>query len=211
MSTTGPSVFSNILVASQIEEAAIVTLHKWFPTYLREIERQIGIDKDTLRNPHNYTNRNSFDTLPGEELPKVVVIAPGTVGTPDKQGNSQYRALWSLGVGVATAAKDEILANMYVKCYGAAVRAIIEQNARLESDLAIAEIHWVSETYPDLPITDQLQLYKAANVEFVVDIDNVVTRWAGPSEPTEQPEYTGIVEKVIVQLNKIPLEDDISG
>lgn len=199
------SVYGNILVPSQLEKAAIDTLIKWMPSYLSEIERQIGISKDSLSVPTNYTNRNSFDVIVGEELPKVVVISPGTVGTPVKNGLSAYRVPWRLGVGVAISARDEIIANMMAKCYGAAVRAIMVQPRQagyLEGFPGIRGIDWVGESYDDLPIQDQLSLFKTASVLFTIDIDNIVTKRAGPVTPSSGPVYHGQVEEVIIDLEK---------
>src|SRR5215831_15728670 len=108
--------------ASQIEEDVINTLQKWFPTYLAEVARQLGISKNSLPQPTNYTNRNSFDAEQGEKIPKVVVVCPGLLDNPVHDARGIYRAIWRVGVGVATAAKDEQSANMLVKAYGAAAR-----------------------------------------------------------------------------------------
>jgi len=205
------SVFGRILSAAQIEDSAIATLKYWFPTYLAEQERQNGMRLGTLPAPTNYINRNSFDTLEGEPLPKVVVISEGLANAPTKTGRGVYRALWRLGVGVATAAKDEQMANAMVKGYGAAVRGIITQNQALDASLSIAEITWVDERYDDLPIANQIMLFKAAQLYFTVDVEDVVSRWKGPDSPTAQPVDYGQVEEVFVELDKVDEGGDING
>lgn len=198
------SVFERILVASQVEEAVINTLQKWFPTYLREIERQTGLMVGTLPPPRNYTNRNSFDAEVGEkDLPKVVVISPGLLDAPLAIGQGRYRAIWRLGVGVAISASDEPTANMLVKSFGAAVRAILLQQQNLDGSVsAIANVTWIDESYEDLPIPDQIMLYKAAAVYFVIDVEDVVTRRVGPDEPTVPPLVYGEVQEVDITLDK---------
>lgn len=197
--------FGNLLVASTFEEAALTTLQTWFPTYLHEIERQLGLATDTVKPPVYYTNRNSFDASAGEPLPKVVAISPGLLGQPLVSGK-HYRATWRLGIGVAMAAKDEVTANMLVKIYGAAVRGIMLQKQSLGGTPGIQQIVWIDETYDDLPIQDQINLYKAAGVYFTVDVEDVVSKWMGPTTP-DQPTYPdyGQVEAVIIDLQKEPI------
>jgi hypothetical protein len=202
---TEKSIFQRILVASEIEEAVINTLQMWFPTYLREMERQLGLAKGTLSAPVNYTNRNSFDAEVGEkDLPKVVVVSPGLADTPLPQGQGRYRAIWRLGIGVAVSASTEQLANMLTKSYGATVRAIILQQQQLDESIpGVVEITWIEESYDDLDIPDQIMLYKAAAIYFHIDVENVVSKWAGPEPPPPTDKYIyGEVQEVDIALDK---------
>jgi hypothetical protein len=195
-----------MLSASQIEEAVTATLQKWFPTYLAEIARQLGVSKNLFPHPENYTTRNSFEAEPGEKIPKVVVISPGWMSPPVKTGDGSYRVVWRLGVGVATGAKDEQSANLRVKGYGAAVRAMLAQQADLGGEIyGIREIYPIEETYVNLPITNQHQLYKAASLWFSVDIQDIMNQWAGPDTPiiTAPPDYPE-VEEVIIEIDQLP-------
>lgn len=191
-------VFKNLFVASTIEQNLLTVLNTWFPTYLHEIERQLGLAPDSIPAPVHYSNRNSFDATPGEQLPRVVVIAPGLVGSPLQTGGGQYRATWRVGVGVATSAATEVRANLLSKIYGAAVRGIVLQNA---GTLGIVE--WVDESYEDIPIEGQIQQYRATAVWFTIDIENVVTKWGGPEVPDLPPtEYSyGQVQDVIIEID----------
>lgn len=198
--TVQTAVFKDILVASRLEEATINQLVKWIPTYIREVERQLEIPIGAIPYPKYYTNRNSFDIVPGEDFPKVVVISPGVQGSPRAKGDGQYMATWSLGIGVGVAAETEPIANMLAKIYGAAVRAIMVHKQSLGGIAQV--ITWVDETYDDLPITSQNQLYKAAALYFNVECENVVTKWAGPEEPDEEPYAYGHVEKIIIDIIK---------
>jgi hypothetical protein len=194
------TVFQQIFVASTLEAAILDTLQMWFNTYLSEIERQLGVTAQSVPRPTHYTNRNSFDALPGETLPKVVVISPGTTGAPIKDGSKQYRALWRLGVGVANVHKDEATANMLAKIYGAAVRAILTQQSN-----GVGRAEWVEESYPDIPTADALVIYKASNVWFTIDVENTVRQQGGPSVPDLPPaSYSyGQVDSVIIDLQKL--------
>jgi hypothetical protein len=197
------SVFGNILTASRIEENAIQTLVTWVPTYLREVERQLGVEIGSTPVPEHFSNRNSFDYLPGEKYPKVVAISPGLANRPEANGGGQYRALWRLGIGTVLAAQDEVVANLWAKTYGAAIRKIFIDKQSL-GGIATA-IRWEDEEYPDLPIAVQNQLFKAAAVYFTVDCEDVATKWSGPTSPDEEPYAYGIVERVIIDIEKIPI------
>jgi hypothetical protein len=197
---TENAVFKNILVASAIEEATINQLVKWLPTYIREVERLTDLPVGEIPYPKYYTNRNSFDVQPGEDWPKVVVLSPGLADAPVAKGDGQYYASWRLGVGVACAATNESLANMLARVYGAAVRAIMVHKQSLNGIAQV--VRWVEESYDDLPIPSQNMLFRAAAVYFTVECENVVTKWAGPAEPDEEPYGFGLVESIIIDIVK---------
>lgn len=193
------NVFGSILVPSTLEDATATMLQTWFPTYLREIESQLGLAPDSLIPPKKYTNRNKFDSLRGEDLPRCVVMSPGLASSPNKDGSGMYRASWRIGVGVAIAADTDEIANDQVKIYGAAVRAIVLQKGGKNG---LGDVNWVDENYDDIPISDQLQQYRAASIWFTADINNVVTRKPGPEIADADPYSYGIVESVDVLVTK---------
>jgi len=211
MSTVAPvinPIFHRIVSASEIEDAVMGTLQTWFPTYLAEQERQESMRVGLLPPPQNYINRNAFDTLEGEELPKIVVISEGLASPPASTGQGVYHAVWRVGVGVATAAKTEDLANRMVKAYGAAVRALVLNKVPASTDLNIISIAWVEETYPNLNIPSPIMLFKAANISFHIDVDDVVHRYGGPAKPTlaPPPPYPES-QTVEVDIQKVALSD----
>lgn len=197
------SVFGRILSAHEIEESTIDLLKKWFPTYLHELEKQLVIEYNSLIAPKTYDNRNKFDALPGEELPKVVVISPGLHGDPTQRGDGRIDAVWRVGVGVAIAAKTEEEANKRTKVYGAIARAImLQQGGELN-----ARVTLLDEQYVDLPISDQIQQYRAASVFFAVDVENIMNKRKGPATPDEEPYSYGKAQTVDVSIVK----EEING
>jgi len=206
------SIFQRIFVASDLEEAAMFTLKKWYSTYIHEVERQLALPKNRVPPPVNYTSRNKFTSLQGEEMPKVVVISPGLITAPHMDGTKQYQAVWRLGVGVAMTASSEREVNMLAKVYGAATRALmIDKLGRDNPDIRVLACDWIDETYDDLPIPDQLELYKAANIHFAVTVINAVTKVPGPDTPDADPyaDY-GEVEHVYIDgIIKIPLDENL--
>ena len=196
------SAFGNILTASSIERSTTALLKKWFPTYLREMERIEGWEREPLVEPRNYTTRNSFDDLVGEEMPKCVVLSPGLFRVPNHpESGGYYNAMWQLGVGVACAAPSEELADQMVKMYGAAARAILLQHQDLEREQGdVIGVHWLDENYEDLPIEDQLMLYKAAAVYTGVEAEKVTSRYMRPPVVDESAQILDQIEEVILEI-----------
>lgn len=195
-------VFDVMLAASQIEDTARTSLKKWFPTYLREVERQLELPKSTLAPPQNYSERNSFDMEAPEKLPKIVVIAPGLAKAPTKRGNWKYNATWRLGIGIAVGARTEETANLYVKSYSAAIRGIMLQNSGM-GDIGGLDIAWTDESYDDIPVNLPNQLVKAASIYFEVEIANVATRGHGPKIPDLGDYEYGQVQTADVTVEKV--------
>ena len=202
------SVFGDIFVASQLEEATIDVLKTWFPTYLREIERQVGTPVGVLVPPRVYTNRNDFETIEGDNMPLCVVMSPGLTEEPYTRESGKYTARWNLGVGIAIAAQTETQANFQSRCYAAAVRAILLQNQDVNG-IAI-RVDWLDETYDDLPaIENQLQQYRAAGVYFAIEVEYVVDKYLGAASvfpgvvPDDDPyDSLGQVQEVIIDVGR---------
>lgn len=196
------SVFGNIFVPqSRLEAPTVALLQLWFPTFIKKIETDLELEIGSIEIPleRNYTSRNKFDALAGEDTPRVVVVSPGLIGTPLMSGNGQIRATWRLGIGVATVATDEETAKLQGDIYGAAVREIM---LKYGGGALHGHIHWLDEQYTDLPISEQLNQYRAAAIWFAVDIENVATKRGGPTVPDADPYTNHIVDTVDIDLQK---------
>lgn len=197
------SAFGQIVVASQLENAVCDLLRKWFPTYLREIERIMEWEREPLPTPRNYTNRNSFDAQSGEEIPKVAVISPGLFNPPTHpESDGYYKAIWQLGIGVATAAPTEELADAQAKMYGAAARAILLQHQDLEKPDIVTAVTWLDENYDDLPIEDQLAQYRSASIFLGIEVAKTTSRYMRPPDVSEAPQIINTVEEVITEIHR---------
>ena len=205
------TVFGPIFVATQLESAVMTLLKKWFPTYLREVERQVGWDKKPLDAPAYYTNRTDWDIQPGEKMPRGIVVSPGLYEAPSMGDAGEfYNATWQIAVGVCMAARTEELADWHVKMYGAAVRAMMSQHQSLEGTEGIVGVHWLDESYDDLRINDKIGLYKAAASLFAIRVESVVSRWgSGPILPIEEAQTEEEVLTADATINKIPITQEI--
>jgi hypothetical protein len=201
------SVFHRMLSPAQLERAALATLREWMPEYLAEMERQLNYPPGTLPIPTNYSNRNSFDAQAGEVTPKVIAISPGLQGEPMMLAGTQYRAVWQLGIGVTMDHTDEEIANDWCKAYGTTVRKLLSDKQSLGGFPGVAQVAWIGETYEDLPFGNATQLYKAAGVYFLVDVENVITARTGPK--THGDVVYGQVEEVDIDIIKVPVTDEL--
>lgn len=199
------AVFNQIFIANDIERLTETLLQKWFPTFLKETELQHAIPVGTVLapDPKNYTRRNEYSDIPGEELPKVVIISPGLIGTPMMSGNGQFRAIWRLGIAVATAAETEEIAKLHCDVYGAAAREIMLKRGGKELG---AKVNWLDEQYPSLPLGNALQRYRAAALWFGIDKENVATKRGGPEIPDQDPYTYHTANTVIVTKVKEPVD-----
>jgi hypothetical protein len=71
------------------------------PTYLAEMARQKSLTLPPVRHYSTGIDPNT----PADELPGVVLVAPGITGTRSGAERAVYDAWWALGVGVVVAHK----------------------------------------------------------------------------------------------------------
>lgn len=185
-----PDVFGNIIIGTQVETAVIDTLVMWMPTYIREIELQLGRAQNLIPPPKTYTTRNEFTSFPADLMPLCVVVSPGLADPPTTEGDGTMSAWWSVGVGLAAAARDADASGFIAKIYGAAARALLLQNASLGT--FAQGVEWVDESYDDL-VTEEERTIRACYNVFRVKVWDIVTKGAGPvapANPATQPGST---------------------
>lgn len=180
------SIFGNILTNDEVEQAVLDTIKEWDSTYLAEIERQKGYSAGDLPRPKSYVVASEFDGLPGDEqLPMVIVIAPGLQDPPAKDGRQRHRAEWQIAVVVLVSVRRNPTntPRKIAGLYGAAVRSLLVQRRSLEG--RASGTRWIDETYQDVSTEDSRSL-GACRVVFGVEFDDVVTGDSGPNSPAPQ-------------------------
>jgi hypothetical protein len=174
-------IFGNIFVGVQLDGAVISTLKSWMPTYLREIEQQLGWTDSPIPDIRLWTTRNEFTQFPADQMPMCVVVSVGLTGAPTKEGDGTYSGQFSLAVGFAAAGRDADTSKALATIYGAAGRAILLHKSGLGG---LAEgVQWEDESYDDL-VTEDERVVRACYNIYRVDVDNIVTKGAGPATPT---------------------------
>lgn len=181
-------IFGPILVGSTVEQAVMETLRTWMPTYIEEIELQLGRARGLIPPPKMYTTRNRFESFPDDRMPMCVVVSPGFTDQPTADGEGNYFGWLGMGVGCIAAARDAEAAGFLSKLYAAAARAILLHNPGLKDALGNPRAigtEWVDESYDDTIVSEEDKTVKAAYVLFRVKVDNVVSRWTGPITPPD--------------------------
>lgn len=190
-------IFGDFFLPSDLISSANALLEKYFPLYIKKMEQRTGLKSGTLKAPTNYAQRTSFSLVPGETLPKVIVLIPGLIGAPLKNGRGVYRATWRMGVGVAVVGNSEMEAYLHSTLYGAIIRMIFVHHPGILG--ASQNTTFIDESYDELPTASESQKFRGASVWFAVDVDNVVQVARGPQDPEV---IYGIAQTVKVDIER---------
>lgn len=196
---TTVDIFGDIGDVDLIEQAARATLRAWLPAHLAHQERRRGLAPDTLPTPRSWPTVSEFDPLPHEQLPSIVLISPGTAGTPDRD-QAGVRATWRLEVVAAVAGKDEPEARLVGALYAAAIRGALEQNGTLrwredpddpntpvEAPALAERTRWQGDDHA-VGNTERGPRWMV-EVQFQVTVRDVINPRLGPDTPPPDP-YT---------------------
>lgn len=198
------TIFGRILSGRIVEQTVKNHLHLWMPTYIREIERQTGRPAESLPLIRSWTNRNTLQLWKEDHLPSLLLVSPGTIGAPWKDGEGTYHAHWSIGVAVVVSGRDEKTTDGLSKDYAAAVRAAMLQRQSLGGQ---AEgVSWLDERYTDLP-ADEARTLAAGQDIFSIEFKDVVSVAGGPVEPDPPAEAVGDWPEVETVITETELED----
>lgn len=199
-------VYGPILTEGDVRHAAEETLKLWLPSYLGEVAAQHGMARDTLPLIRSWKAVPVFEQWPEEQLPAIVVVAPGTNSVPEKMDN-KITVGWSLGVAVIVSAKDEESTADLIGLYSAAIRALLSHKGSLGG---FAEgSTFMSERFDEHPIPEQGRTLRTAMVMFSVLVAGMNKVRGGPrvaDDPTVEPEPWPIVTSVhetVIPLSEV--------
>lgn len=176
------AIFGSLIDGAAVERAVVDTLKRWLPEYLPWIERKTG---RRLRTPGSYVATTDPNRWPEEQLPSILVMNTGLANPPEKNGRRSYRATFAVGVAVVVSAKDYDSTKTLAQLYTAAVRAVLLHHPDL-GGLADAVV-WVDEGYDALPDGKRARKLASGQAIFNVEVPDVVTALAGPSDPRPDP------------------------
>jgi len=192
-----PDAFGEFFLPSDLIGKSSALLQKWFPTYLQKLEERTGVKKGTLKVPDNYNSRTAIEGVPGESLPRVVVLVTGLTDAPTKDGRGIYRASYRMGVGVVVVAESELEAYTLSTLYGAAVKMIVLHHPGILG--ASDHTEWIDESFDVVPTASENQKFRGVAEWFSVGVNNVVQFARGPQDPAH---IYGVAEKVKVKLQR---------
>lgn len=183
------SLFGTITSDDQVEDAVLAILSKWVPTYMAEVERQIGIDVGFYKRPITYTARTDFDHWPEEQLPMLMVIATGLEDDPPKDGYGKYRATFAVGVAGIVTSNERLYTRRYAFRLGAAVRGALVQHQSLDLALGgnVRGVKLVGGRNNELPTEDDRTIWATRQL-FEIEVDDYISEGVGPLAPTSDPQ-----------------------
>jgi hypothetical protein len=169
-----------IFAAPELEDALLALIEEWLPTYLTEVETAYGLDPLTLARPKFYGTSVESDPHPGEGLPAIIVVSPGTASI---EGEGQYTAAWyDVTVATSTMAASEMGARRLGAFYSAAIRTLVMQHGSIGG--VASGVSFIGEEFIGSPgNTDRSRSRGGALTHFRVKIDRLVDTQAGPTEP----------------------------
>jgi hypothetical protein len=164
--------------AGDVEAATIATLQKWLPTYLAETARQHDLTR--IATPKSWATASAYDRWPEQQLPAIIVSAPGTEGDPRVDGDRVYAADYELRVTAEVIARHGNEARLLGQLYAGAVRVAMMQRRSLGDGMRVTD--WRGESNTTLEIVDRRTRFGAQNI-FRVAVPNLFTERGALSDP----------------------------
>lgn len=170
------SIYGPLNHAGLLEQAAAARLREWMPAYLADVERQHDREIGRLQ-LRSIITVSGLDRFPEDQLPCAVVISPGTIGDPTKDGSGACSATYNVSVAVLVSGREQKGSRLLAQLYGAAVRGALMQRRSLTESIDIED--WLGESFDDLPVDERRTLFGGIN-SFSASLGNVVSWKAGP-------------------------------
>lgn len=183
---TDADVFGPSIGKLEVQDAVVAHLSDWMPTYLgREVRKH---SLDALPAIRRYVNRLSFAKWPEDQLPLVIVNVPGIVkGSTVNEGDGSVSKAYRLELGVLVSGRDEEATRKLIGYYGVSLHDAVLQHQSLGGFAEFTDL--VDEDYGAFAAAKGEERTRGSvGFEFTVGVRNVLNRFAGPSEPLEEPE-----------------------
>lgn len=156
----------------------------WMTPYIAEVERQLGLDPETIPLIRSYVTANEFRKWPEEQTPGILVVSPGLTDPPLREGDGSYRGRFSLGVAAIAKGRTKEETQRNAKVYGAAVAGALIQHPSLEG--FARGLEWRDQSYTDIDSDEGRTLASSQNI-FQVEVSNLVLAFGGPVVSPEDP------------------------
>jgi hypothetical protein len=201
----GDPVFGEITLVPAIEQAVLVTLQTYSPTYLREMERRTGRDFEALPDVASWRATDDLlDRFPEQQLPAVQLQCTTDIDLTTRAQDIVAGIRGTIDVVVqsneAEAARE--LASIYAFSLG----LIIAQNPALDKSVKCIGTGWEKMTVPEvgkLKASSRWLAFGSATI--VLAIEGFASPLMGPEEPqvgeTPPPMYPEVTShKLTVEL-----------
>lgn len=177
------SDFGAMVDASTVEDAAETLLRAWETTYLAAVERQNGLDPQSLPRVETWATDQTFDWQAADYLPAVYIIAGDL--TPTERHRTGYVGTCDLSVAVVCEGQDERDARRVSKRICTALRsALLGHQGFVEG--RSTDVDWTGDEHATLSDADASLLLGTTEATFTVQL-SLGSYVKGPSAPPEAP------------------------
>ena len=191
------TVFGVLISPHQVREAVNSHLQLWLPSYLAELERQNERDSGSLPPFKSVVNTARLESMPEDQLPRLILITPGTIGDFKIDEEDRYQAKFSLALGTVTSATDQAGANKLSELYVLACAAALVQHPKLpELSTSVTLKRFSFDEGP----REQERSLALAVAYFEIDVGDILAGSEGPTEPDVDPADWPEVETVEVEV-----------
>lgn len=133
---------------------ALAGANLWLPTYLRDSERHHGLTPPYAQLPKTLRLTKEAAKHPEEQLPALLIVAPGTSDQPMRQPE-RYDATYQMAFVAIVHGRDEAEAELQASVYGWALKQMVIQQAGAWVDedgytgpaLEVESVEWIDEDY----------------------------------------------------------------
>jgi hypothetical protein len=176
--------------ADDVAQAVIDRIAGWGPAYLGALYPDLGPLRAVVR-------LSDFVDFQENRLPAAVIVIPGTIGEPMKDGHGMFQATYQVLVGIVSLARTEDATRRVCEQYSDAVRLSLIHNRRLAPDVKTED--WLSEATDSLAVMETRHLLLCTNA-FAVRLENIGSWQAGPDSGTPPAEIEPWPTATDVQL-----------
>lgn len=170
---SGP--FGILRGAHSVQEATYRTLEKWFPTYIEEVNRQIG--EDVLRVPKRYTRRPDERTL-SKYVDASVLVTTSETTHVDRHGDGSVHSVWVTTIEMHVFGTQDFLETQAITmAYTTVARAILAQHPDLGGEVQTLLWHGESFKYGETSSTRYVGLGETV---FHITVDTTMNDRRGP-------------------------------
>ena len=215
MNVVPDSVYGKVITGTDVERSLENTLQLFLPDYLAEVAEQHGYARGYLPMPASWSLSNEVDNWPEDQLPACIVVCPGLIDAPSRNGG-KFDAVWGVSVAWVVSSQDRRLTRELLQLYLGATRAAIVQHQSLpqwNEDLGktvtgiATGIDWIDEGYDDVPI-DSTRTLGAGRISLGIQVSDVVDVSKGIGNPSENPgngQSESTFNDVEVEVRKVAL------
>jgi hypothetical protein len=119
--------------------------------YLDDVVRQTGASVRSER-PRTVAVREKARRFSDEQLPALVIVCPGTIADPERDGEGLYTATWAMTVFAVTQTTDADLGRQLASDLCCAASAVLVQTLpRVDSRVIAAR--WAGEATDDIDVS----------------------------------------------------------